>query len=211
MSCLASEELLGCTSCSLHLTRTQVVPGHGNVNASIAFVAEAPGYDEDQQGEPLVGAAGRRFDRQLEAAGLKREDVWLDNAVHCRPPGNKLRNYPDALARCPDLWLYKALYALPKLKVVVAMGATAGGIWFPGVKATELSTLARTFLPTAAAFGGSLPLSHLLRAYVAVGSFHPAAAVYQGGGWNHIDESIATSMMNALDYSRILEASSNGS
>ena len=72
MTCRSTPEMLGCQACSLHLTRTQVVPGHGDPNANIALIGEAPGADEDAKGEPFVGPAGQRLNRQLVVAGVCR-------------------------------------------------------------------------------------------------------------------------------------------
>ena len=192
MSCLATEAMLGCQQCSLAKHRTQVVPGHGSVAARIAFVCEAPGAEEDAQGEPLVGRAGQRFNRQLEAAGLRREDVWLDNAVHCRPPANDLKRAPDALVTCPPLWLLPTLAKLANLRVVIAMGATAGSLWFPGYGATIIANLGR-MTPDG---------------YAVIGSFHPSYAMRSGGDWNDVDASIVRSIGRALTYVAITEASS---
>ena len=182
------DSFTGCQSCELWQWRTQVVPGHGSIDAKIAFVAEAPGREEDAKGEPLVGPAGQRFDRQIERVGVAREDVWLDNAVHCRPPDNDLRAHPDALARCPSLWLTPTLDALESLRVVVVLGATAGGLWFPGEKATAIASLARNT--------GKV---------VVVGSFHPSYALRSGGEWNEIDDAIVRSIQRALVYANLLE------
>ena len=184
MTCLSSAEMLSCTQCSLYRWRTQVVPGHGSKEATIAFVAEAPGFEEDKSGVPLVGPAGKRFDLQLEAVGLAREDVWLDNAIKCRPPNNAIHDYPDALARCPNLWLFPTLAALPSLRVIVAMGATAGGLWFSGMKATEIAEMSRAIMKV-----------------IVVGSFHSSYALRKGGWMNDIDESIVRSMRRAVSYS----------
>lgn len=210
MSCLASEEMLGCTQCSLHQWRTQVVPGHGDTNAWLACVAEAPGAQEDAEGEPLVGRAGQRFDRHLAAVGLSREEVFLENTVHCRPPNNRLSDYPDALVRCPPLWLFPTLQELPNLRVVVAMGATAGGLWFPGKKAREIATLARAFLHTAGA-KGYINKMHIARPYIVVGAWHPSHALRTGGDWNNIDESIVASFQRALTYGALVGVSNGTS
>ena len=179
MTCLSTAEMLSCTACSLHTSRNLVVPGHGNPDADIAFVAEAPGFDEDMHGEPLIGPAGRRFDRHLAAVGLRREDCWLDNAVHCRPPDNRLRDYPDAQMRCPGLWLFPVLQQV-KPKVVVAMGRTAGSLWFPGIDAHGLSELAR-----------------YTAEYTVIGALHPSYALRLGGEWNDADDSIVASIRRA--------------
>ncbi|MBU1493297.1 MAG: uracil-DNA glycosylase [Actinobacteria bacterium] len=78
-----------CTNCSLAETRTQVVFGDGSPTASIMFVGEAPGFHEDQQGIPFVGAAGQLLDRLLAEIGVARRDVYIANVLKCRPPGNR--------------------------------------------------------------------------------------------------------------------------
>ena len=78
-----------CTACSLAETRTQVVFGAGNADAELMFVGEAPGFHEDQQGIPFVGAAGKLLERLLGEIGLGREDVFIGNVLKCRPPGNR--------------------------------------------------------------------------------------------------------------------------
>jgi uracil-DNA glycosylase family 4 len=78
-----------CTACSLAETRTQVVFGAGNADAELMFVGEAPGFHEDQQGLPFVGAAGKLLERLLGDIGLSREDVFIGNVLKCRPPGNR--------------------------------------------------------------------------------------------------------------------------
>ena len=180
MTCRSTPAMLACTQCSLHLTRTQVVPGHGDPDADIAFVAEAPGSEEDRVGEPLVGPAGKRFDRQLAAAGLDRADVWLDNTVHCRPPDNNLRA-PDAQLRCPPLWLFPVLQQV-KPRVVVALGRTAGALWLPGYDAHKMATMARN-----------------TGEYLVVGALHPSYALRMGGDWNEADDSIVASIRRAVE------------
>ncbi|MBU1228094.1 MAG: uracil-DNA glycosylase [Actinobacteria bacterium] len=78
-----------CTNCSLADSRTQVVFGDGSPTASIMFVGEAPGFHEDQQGIPFVGAAGQLLDRLLAEIGVARRDVYIANVLKCRPPGNR--------------------------------------------------------------------------------------------------------------------------
>jgi DNA polymerase len=78
-----------CTACPLAETRTKVVFGSGNADAELMFVGEAPGFHEDQQGVPFVGAAGKLLERLLDDIGLSREDVFIGNVLKCRPPGNR--------------------------------------------------------------------------------------------------------------------------
>jgi len=78
-----------CTSCPLHLTRIQAVPGYGPVTARVMAVGEAPGESEDREGKPFVGAAGRLLTSLLESVGLDRRDIYITNIVKCRPPRNR--------------------------------------------------------------------------------------------------------------------------
>jgi len=83
------ERVATCTRCALHATRTQTVFGVGNREARWMFVGEAPGADEDRQGEPFVGRAGQLLTSMILALGLRREDVYIANVLKCRPPGNR--------------------------------------------------------------------------------------------------------------------------
>jgi DNA polymerase len=89
-----------CRLCKLHtLGRKQVVFGVGNPNADLMFVGEAPGADEDIQGEPFVGRAGQLLTKIIEAIGMSRSDVYIANVIKCRPPGNR-NPEPDEVERC---------------------------------------------------------------------------------------------------------------
>jgi len=83
------EQIAVCTRCALHATRTNTVPGEGDVNADIMFIGEAPGRNEDYQGKPFVGRAGDVFDKLLNSIGLSREQIYLCNILKCRPPENR--------------------------------------------------------------------------------------------------------------------------
>jgi uracil-DNA glycosylase family 4 len=83
------EAVAGCTRCPLAATRTQVVFGSGSPTADLMFVGEAPGFHEDKQGIPFVGAAGQLLGKLLEGIGLSRDDVFVANVLKCRPPGNR--------------------------------------------------------------------------------------------------------------------------
>jgi uracil-DNA glycosylase len=118
-----AEQVAGCTRCKeLAATRTQTVFGVGPFDPEICFIGEAPGADEDKQGEPFVGAAGKLLTRIIEACGLKREEVYIANALKCRPPGNRTPK-PDEVENCRE-YLDKQL-ALIRPKYIVALGATA--------------------------------------------------------------------------------------
>ncbi|NUR75530.1 MAG: uracil-DNA glycosylase [Thermoleophilia bacterium] len=94
----------GCERCALARTRTQVVFGSGSPTADLMFVGEAPGFHEDKQGVPFVGAAGKLLGKLLEGIGLTRDEVWICNVLKCRPPGNR-DPLPDEIEACePHLW-----------------------------------------------------------------------------------------------------------
>lgn len=84
-----TSEVVDCVRCPLHQTRTQVVLGSGDPNADVLFVGEAPGYHEDKNGVPFVGAAGKLLDTLLAGIGMTRDDVFVANVLKCRPPGNR--------------------------------------------------------------------------------------------------------------------------
>jgi uracil-DNA glycosylase family 4 len=112
-----------CSRCKLHtLGRKQVVFGVGNPNAGLMFVGEAPGADEDIQGEPFVGRAGQLLTKIIEAIDLKREDVYIANVIKCRPPGNR-NPEPDEVEQC-EPFLFRQIDAI-KPKVIVALGKFA--------------------------------------------------------------------------------------
>lgn len=110
----------GCTRCKLHKARTQIVFGVGNPKAELVFVGEGPGHDEDVQGEPFVGRAGKLLTQMIEAMGLKRSDVYIANVVKCRPPENRLPE-KDEIATCSP-YLLRQLAAINP-KVIVCLGA----------------------------------------------------------------------------------------
>jgi uracil-DNA glycosylase family 4 len=112
-----------CRRCKLHtLGRKQVVFGVGNPTADLMFVGEAPGADEDEQGEPFVGRAGQLLTKIIEAIGLKREDVYIANIIKCRPPGNR-NPEPDEVEQC-EPFLFRQVAAI-KPRVIVALGKFA--------------------------------------------------------------------------------------
>ena len=96
---LLADEVKACNACEeLASTRTQTVFGVGPLDAELCFVGEAPGADEDRQGEPFVGAAGQLLNRIIAACGMKREQVYICNILRCRPPGNRNPNAEEAAA-----------------------------------------------------------------------------------------------------------------
>ena len=111
-----------CQVCELHQQRTHAVLGAGSRSAAWMFVGEAPGADEDQQGEPFVGKAGQLFNLMLNALGLARQEVYMTNIVKCRPPGNR-DPHVDELASCSG-YLQQQV-ALVKPRIIVAVGRIA--------------------------------------------------------------------------------------
>jgi uracil-DNA glycosylase family 4 len=149
-----------CTRCELCRTRTQAVPGNGNPDAEIMFIGEAPGWYEDQQGLPFVGAAGQFLNGMLEKIGLKRSDVFVTNVVKCRPPGNR-DPLPDEISACSS-YLDEQI-ALIKPTVVVTLGRFSMARWFPGERISRIHGQARRF-----------------DELIVVPMYHPAAAIHQG-------------------------------
>jgi DNA polymerase len=117
-----ADAVRGCTKCGLHATRTQTVFGVGNRRAQWMFVGEAPGADEDAQGEPFVGRAGQLLNAMLFAIGLKREEVYIANVLKCRPPGNR-DPQPTEVEQCEPYLIRQIELIQPRL--IVALGRHA--------------------------------------------------------------------------------------
>ncbi len=115
-------ELGDCTRCKLHGGRTHLVFGVGNPDADLMFVGEAPGRDEDLQGEPFVGRAGQLLTKIIEAIDLRREDVYIANVIKCRPPQNR-NPEPDEIETCRPFLFAQIDVIAPR--VIVALGSFA--------------------------------------------------------------------------------------
>jgi uracil-DNA glycosylase family 4 len=116
------EDIGDCTRCRLHKGRTKIVYGVGNPKAELVFVGEGPGHDEDVQGEPFVGRAGKLLTQMIEAMSLRRADVYICNVVKCRPPENRLPE-KDEIATCSPFLLRQLAAIQPK--VICCLGACA--------------------------------------------------------------------------------------
>jgi len=114
-----SRVVSSCRACDLHETRTQTVFGVGNRKADLMLIGEAPGADEDRQGEPFVGRAGQLLNLMLQAIGLKREQIYIANILKCRPPGN--RDPRPGEARCCKPYLMRQI-ALVQPRVLLSVG-----------------------------------------------------------------------------------------
>lgn len=116
------DKVLECTRCHLHKSRTQVVFGVGNIKAPIVFVGEAPGYEEDIQGEPFVGRAGRLLTQALKELRIARNQVYIANILKCRPPENRLPRI-DEIVNCVPYLIRQIEFIKPQ--VVCALGGIA--------------------------------------------------------------------------------------
>jgi uracil-DNA glycosylase len=158
----AAREAATCTRCRLSKGRTQVVYGVGNPHADLMFIGEAPGFHEDKQGEPFVGAAGQLLNTLLAEVGIRREDVYINNTVNCRPPGNR-DPLPDELEACKP-WLDERI-ALIDPAVIVTLGN-----WATRYILGQSVSISRVR-------GQRFPWS----GRVVIPTFHPAA-ILRGGG-----------------------------
>lgn len=115
-------EIGDCKRCRLSEGRTNIVFGVGNPKAKLMFIGEAPGRDEDKQGEPFVGRAGQLLNKIIEAMGMKREEIYIGNIIKCRPPENRPPQ-PDEVATCIPFLHQQIKFIKPK--VIVCLGSTA--------------------------------------------------------------------------------------
>lgn len=155
-----AEQIGVCPKCELSKTRGRAVPGEGNPNADIVFIGEGPGFYEDQQGRPFVGAAGKFLDELLAAIGLNRKDVFICNVIKCRPPGNR-DPLPGEIEACTP-WLDRQL-AIIDPKVVVTLGRFSMTRYFPGQAISRIHGQPRR-----------------IDGVLVVPMYHPAAALHQG-------------------------------
>jgi uracil-DNA glycosylase family 4 len=150
------EAVAACTACKLHASRTQTVFGVGDPNADWLLIGEAPGAEEDRQGEPFVGQAGKLLDNMLAALGLKRgENLYIANVLKSRPPGNR-NPEPDEVAQCTPFLLRQIALIQPKL--IIAMGRFA----------------AQTLLNTEASIASMRGKVHQFSGVPLIVTYHPA-------------------------------------
>lgn len=154
-----AKEVSVCTNCMLHHSRKKSVPGEGPAHAEIMFIGEGPGFHENEQGRPFVGAAGQFLDQLLAQAGVTRADVWIGNVVKCRPPGNR-DPLPEELTSC-DLYLERQIDAINP-SIIVTLGRYSMGKFMPGAKISQVHGQMRK----------------VGNRYV-IAMFHPAAALHQ--------------------------------
>ena len=128
-------EVAGCTACKLHQSRKVAVPGEGPGNADLMFIGEGPGFHENEQGRPFVGAAGKFLEELLGTIGLSREDVFIGNVVKCRPPGNR-DPLPEEIEACSG-YLERQMEAISP-KVIITLGRFSMARYFPNAKISQI-------------------------------------------------------------------------
>lgn len=131
-----AKQIVVCTKCELHRSRKQAVPGEGPGHAEIMLIGEGPGFHENEQGRPFVGAAGKFLDQLLEQGGVTRADVWITNLVKCRPPGNR-DPLPDEIETCASNYLQHQIRIVDP-SIMVTLGRFSMGLFFKGAKITQI-------------------------------------------------------------------------
>ncbi len=154
-----AREISACTQCVLHETRKMSVPGDGPANAEIMFIGEGPGFHENEQGHPFVGASGKFLDQLLAQANVTRSEVFICNIVKCRPPGNR-DPLPDEIMAC-DTHL-EAQIKIINPSIIVTLGRISMNKFIPGAKITAVHGQMRK-----------------VDDRFVIPMFHPAAALHQ--------------------------------
>lgn len=167
-----SAEVRKCQRCPLFRGATNGVPGEGNVEAEVMFIGEGPGFNEDQQGRPFVGQAGKLLTESIEELEWRRSDVFITNVVRHRPAGNR-DPLPEEIAAC-DVWTDRIL-ELVNPKVIVTLGRFSMGKFINGVTISKIHGQARLS-------------SYKGKQYVVFPMFHPAAALRAGDVMNQFKE-----------------------
>lgn len=156
-----AKEASVCSLCELYHSRKNAVPGEGPANADIMFIGEGPGFHENEQGRPFVGAAGKFLEELLANIGMTREQVYITNVVKCRPPGNRDPR-PQEVDICTDTYLDRQIQAINP-KVIVTLGRFSMGKYLPNAKISDVHGQAMW-----------------VKGRLVVPMYHPAAALHQG-------------------------------
>lgn len=163
-----SKEVSACILCRLHSARKKAVPGEGPADADILFIGEGPGFHENEQGRPFVGAAGRFLEELLSSIDLRREQVFICNVVKCRPPGNR-DPMPDEIETCRP-YLDRQIATINPA-VIVTLGRFSMARYFGTAKISSVHGQAKT-----------------IDGRLVVAMFHPAAALHQPNLKQSIEE-----------------------
>jgi DNA polymerase len=160
-----SSQIKVCTSCPLHKSRKNAVPGEGDWKSRIMLIGEAPGFNEDEQGRPFVGRAGKLLEEFLNSIGKKREEVFITNVVKCRPPNNR-QPEEDEIKICTSLYLDKQI-ELIKPKLIVCLGNVSANYIFKkfGLKFESMNKT----------HGKVFSVSNLFIQTKIIATYHPAA------------------------------------
>jgi DNA polymerase len=160
-----SSQIKVCISCPLHKSRKNAVPGEGNWKSRIMLIGEAPGFNEDEQGRPFVGRAGKLLEEFLNSIGKKREEVFITNVVKCRPPNNR-QPEEDEIKICTSLYLDKQI-ELIKPKLIVCLGNVSARYIFKkfGLKFESMNKT----------HGKVFSVSNLFIQTKIIATYHPAA------------------------------------
>jgi len=159
-----SKKVKDCRKCSLYRQAIKAVPGEGSPEAEIFFAGEGPGFHEDQQGRPFVGAAGKLLDKMLKETGLNRKDVFIGNMIKHRPPENRDPE-PDELAACKE-WLDAQLEVIQP-KIIVTLGRFSMAKFIANVKISQIHGQPRF-------------INYQGRKALVMPMYHPAAALRNG-------------------------------
>jgi DNA polymerase len=183
-----AKQIASCRDCGLCAGRTNAVPGEGAPDARIMFIGEGPGFYEDQQGRPFVGASGKFLDELLATIGLDRRKVFIANVVKCRPPGNR-DPQPDEIEAC-DKYLQEQI-AIIDPKVIVTLGRHSMQRYFPGESIGRVHGQPRR-----------------KGERIIVPMYHPAAALHQGSLRKVIEADFATlpDFLTRIDAVGVAEA-----
>jgi DNA polymerase len=160
-----SLQIKSCDKCPLHKNRKNAVPGEGNWKSKIMLIGEAPGFNEDEQGRPFVGRAGKLLEEFLSSIGKRREDVFITNVVKCRPPNNR-QPEEEEIKICTSLYLDKQI-ELIKPKLIVCLGNVSANYIFKkfGLKFESMNKTHRKVFP----------VSNLFIQTKIIATYHPAA------------------------------------
>jgi DNA polymerase len=160
-----SSQIKVCTKCPLYKNRKNAVPGEGNWKNRIMIIGEAPGFNEDEQGRPFVGRAGKLLEEFLSSIGKRREDVFITNVVKCRPPNNR-QPEEEEIKICTSLYLDKQI-ELIKPKLIICLGNVSANYIFKkfGLKFESMNKQ----------HGKVFSVSNLFIQTKIIATYHPAA------------------------------------
>ncbi|PIW40029.1 MAG: uracil-DNA glycosylase [Chloroflexi bacterium CG15_BIG_FIL_POST_REV_8_21_14_020_46_15] len=178
-------QIASCQDCELAKHRNKVVPGEGPEDADLLFIGEAPGWNEDQQGRPFVGAAGGFLDQLLASIGLRREQVYIANVIKCRPPQNR-DPLPDEIQACSK-WLDHQVEIIQP-RVIVTLGRYSLAKYFPGESIGKIHGKPRK-----------------QNDIIYYPMYHPAAALHQGSLRKIIQEDMLRIPQILTQWERIPE------